>query len=261
MKLHTHIAAAAALTLTLVSCSDNDDPKPITVDLAQTEIAYSADGVYADLVSTDPVLTAPGFAFSHMGEESPWGVIYNGFTPARRTETAEQTNWYDGVSAFNVMAGGGVGGKGTPYLSCFWKCDETPEYVYDRSCVIYRAENLALFTPTEIYVCNSCITYYTMLNGSLYSRKFEEGDYLKLIAHGVHDDDTEATVEFMLANCQGDQSGWYVTDWTPFNLTGLGEVKAIYFTLESSDTGEWGMNTPAYFCVDRLKAEVATLNP
>lgn len=260
MKLNTTLAAAAALSLTLVSCSDNDDPKPVTVDLTQTEIAYSEDGVYAALVSTTPIETVAGFAFSHMGEESPWGVIYNGFTPARRSVITDQANWYDGVSAFNVMAGGGVNGTGTPYMSAFWKCDEAPEVVTDRSCVIYRTEAPELFTPTEISVCNSCITYYTMLNGSLYSRKFEEGDYLKLTAHGVHADDTEATADFMLANCQGDAAWWFVTDWTVFDLTGLGEVKAVYFTLESSDTGEWGMNTPAYFCVDRLKADIKPVN-
>jgi len=29
-------------------------------------------------------------------------------------------------------------------------------------------------------------------------------------------------------------------------------VKSLGFSMNSTDTGDWGMNTPAYFCMDNL---------
>ena len=34
------------------------------------------------------------------------------------------------------------------------------------------------------------------------------------------------------------------------------EVKKLHFSLSSTDNGDWGMNTPAYFCMDDIKGIV-----
>ena len=36
------------------------------------------------------------------------------------------------------------------------------------------------------------------------------------------------------------------------NLLSLGHVDSLQFSLSSSDTGGFGMNTPAYFCMDNF---------
>ena len=36
------------------------------------------------------------------------------------------------------------------------------------------------------------------------------------------------------------------------DLGSLGRVDSLMFALESTDVGEWGMNTPAFFCIDNL---------
>jgi hypothetical protein len=46
-----------------------------------------------------------------------------------------------------------------------------------------------------------------------------------------------------------------VTDWTYVDLSQLGKVDAIFFTLSGSRTGDWGLNTPTYFCIDNLGAK------
>ena len=38
------------------------------------------------------------------------------------------------------------------------------------------------------------------------------------------------------------------------DLSDLAEIDAIIFTMSSSDTGDWGMNTPAYFAMDNFGA-------
>ena len=44
-------------------------------------------------------------------------------------------------------------------------------------------------------------------------------------------------------------------DWTFFDLSSLGKVTSVYFTLNSTDTGAYGMNTAAYFCMDKFQVK------
>lgn len=45
------------------------------------------------------------------------------------------------------------------------------------------------------------------------------------------------------------------SDWQWLDLSSLGpNVKSLHFQLTSSDNGDWGMNTPAYFAMDNLQA-------
>jgi hypothetical protein len=55
------------------------------------------------------------------------------------------------------------------------------------------------------------------------------------------------TVDFNLA------TGTHILNtWKCVGLRSLGTVKSLEFSLSSSDTGEFGMNTPAYFAMDFL---------
>ena len=61
---------------------------------------------------------------------------------------------------------------------------------------------------------------------------------------------------FYLADYRSTDSAhdYIVDDWTWVDLSGLGTVDRIEFTLSSSDVGSFGMNTPAYFAMDCLNA-------
>ena len=59
-------------------------------------------------------------------------------------------------------------------------------------------------------------------------------------------------MDFLLADYTGD-TGQLVDDWTFVDLASLGDnVKSLKFSLSSTDNGDWGMNTPAYFAMDDL---------
>ena len=45
---------------------------------------------------------------------------------------------------------------------------------------------------------------------------------------------------------------YIVDDWTWVDLTGLGPIVGLEFTMSSSDVGEFGMNTPSYFAMDNV---------
>lgn len=243
------ITLLLALPFIAVSCSDDDDPVDITIRLNQTALSYTEDGVW-DGVATNNDFQCQNVLFQHTGEVGPWGLVWNGFTPSRVSSTDEQENWLD--HQFQILTGGGMSGKGTPYIIAFWNNQEnssTP--AEDRSCrITYRnSDNSAdlLFRPISVYVQNTAYTYYTMLNGNNFSTKFGPEDYLILHAYGIHEDNSVSGTSIYLA-----QNNKYLTDWTLFNLASLGEVKELYFTMESSDSGQWGMNTPSYFAMDCL---------
>jgi len=46
---------------------------------------------------------------------------------------------------------------------------------------------------------------------------------------------------------------YILNEWIYVDLTVLGEVDSLQFSLTSSDTGAVGMNTPAYFCIDNFR--------
>jgi len=113
-----------------------------------------------------------------------------------------------------------------------------------------------------MYVTNNTYAVSSMENGDSYAKKFAQDDWFKLTITGyqLSEKDTTkvGTVEFYLADFRKEGKHYIVKDWTWCDLTDLGSVDAIGFELTSSDTGAWGMNTPAYFCFDELGADTST---
>ncbi len=125
---------------------------------------------------------------------------------------------------------------------------------------------------TGMFVTNNTYAATSMENGDSYAKKFggstgTDEDWFKLTAIGYDKDGniTDST-EFFLADFRFNDSAedYIVKDWRWVDLSALGKVKSINFYLSSSDSGKWGMNTPAYFCFDNLNGKsptsVATLD-
>jgi len=105
------------------------------------------------------------------------------------------------------------------------------------------------------WVTNSTYAALSMQNGDAVGKKFGTGDWFKLTVNAFDKNGTATgtAVEFYLADFRTATSPGIVTEWTKVDLTPLGNnVHTIKFGLESTDTGDWGMNTPAYFCFDNL---------
>lgn len=110
------------------------------------------------------------------------------------------------------------------------------------------------------YVTNSTYAYLSMLNGDGFAKKFggadgNDPDYFKLIIWGEdNDENLTDQIEFYLSDYRfADNSKDYiVNNWRWVDLQSLGAVKKLWFSLESSDVGDFGMNTPAYYCIDNM---------
>lgn len=100
------------------------------------------------------------------------------------------------------------------------------------------------------YFTNNAYAYDSMRNGDQFAKQFTEDDWFKLTITGKDAAGAETgTVELLLAD------GTDILDeWAWQDLSGLGAVQTLEFSLSSSDVGDFGMNTPAYFCMDNLGA-------
>lgn len=255
---HSSYAVTLLAAALLTSCSDDDNEDKFAqeaLNLQKAPIAYTSEGIWDATYNAGNLSIAP-LILSHEGHKSAWGDYFTGFTLSTCTGNNPGANITE--SQFNVMAGKGLytDGDKNPFLIAYWNSSETDDTPWDeRSCVMYRADNtqFATFTVQNLKVCNDVYTYTAMVNGTDFSAKFNKGDYLKLIAHGLKEDGTVNTLEFYLAKCDDTSpENWYVVNWKTWDLYALGEITALWFTMESSDSGQWGMNTPAYFAIGEV---------
>jgi hypothetical protein len=122
------------------------------------------------------------------------------------------------------------------------------------------------YTIRSISICNSSYTALSMKNGDNYSKKFggttgNDKDWFKMTAIGYNAaGDSVKSVDFYLADYRFDDNSkdYIVSKWTTVDLSSLGKINKMTFRLSSTDNSVWGMNTPAYVCLDNLKYEVVT---
>lgn len=127
--------------------------------------------------------------------------------------------------------------------------------VSNGSSTISFEDNTTECSFDNFMVTNSTYAVLSMMNGDAYAKKFETGDWFKLVITALdkNGDVTGEKVEYYLADLRTVSSPGILTEWAMVDLTPLGNhVNTVTFSLESSDNGNFGMNTPAYFCFDNL---------
>ena len=269
-KIFTFAASALMATSVLAGVVTLDLNKPIN----PASLEYGVNGVWTGCYNdVDYTWLEFGdvqgeFYLSHLidGEGASWGGYYwDGFCPAiggDQTDygmpgsSASWTTYYGGC-----MAGGGcvIANDGTvtadasePYLVAYyssWAMEGPSNQV-----MFTNKDGKMTFKPVGVYVCNHPWPYYGCVHGDGAARTFEEGDYFQLTAHGVTAGGEETSTSINLVEfVDGELKA--LNDWTFFDLSSLGEVESVYFTLSSTDSGAYGMNTASYFCMDKFQVK------
>lgn len=109
------------------------------------------------------------------------------------------------------------------------------------------------------FLTNSSYAALSMEQGDWAAKKFggDDGtdpDYFKLNVWGLAGGESTDTIDYYLADFRFDEpeKDYIIKTWQWVDLSSFGKVDSLMFGLESSDVGEWGMNTPAYFCADNF---------
>lgn len=117
------------------------------------------------------------------------------------------------------------------------------------------------------YITNNTYAYLSMKNGDYSGKVFgsttdsqgvDDGtngeDWFLLTVNGYNNGSFVGNVEFYLADFRFTDStqDYIVKNWQFVDLSSLNTVDSLTYTLSSSDNGQYGMNTPAYFCMDNV---------
>ena len=250
----------------------------ITLDISKpinpATLEYGANGVWTECYNDEDYTWLEfgdengEFMLSHLidGEGASWGGYYwDGFCPAiggDQTDYGQPGSSGTWTTNFGgCMAGGGcvINADGSvtadpnqPYFVAYYS-----SWAYEgpsNQVMFMDKDGNTTFEPVGVYVCNHPWPYYGCEHGDGFGRPFVEGDYFELTAHGVAADGGETTVSMNLVEfVNGELHA--ANDWTFFDLSSLGEVESVYFTLNSTDVGDYGMNTAAYFCMDKFQVK------
>ena len=200
--------------------------------------------------------TSHSATFSNFHEWSdPWGLgpthYWDGWAYSNRTDTG--TTGIGGQYTAAADPAGGQSGSFNYGVAFFGWAGRVPTVSFAGP----RAVNSAYFT-------NNAYAHDSMLNGDSFTKKFgyedDQGDpvpdgsypdWFLLTITGKLGGALTETVEFYLADYRSDEDS-IVDDWTWVDLSSLGTVDTLEFGLTSSDTGNFGMNVPAYFAMDSM---------
>lgn len=108
------------------------------------------------------------------------------------------------------------------------------------------------YKAKECYVTNTTYAYLAIKdqndgNATPYVKEWTAEDKFTLTITGYNGETETNSIDFLLADGLNIVNTWHKVD-----LSTLGEVTKIQFSLSSTDSSLWGMNTPSYFCLDQL---------
>lgn len=193
-------------------------------------------------------------AFFNNGYDTTYGS-WGGFSYSNKTDntTAGYGNQY---SAYAGSGAGGSANYAVGYVDTYTPTIPTITLPSGYS------------SPLSIAVTNTTYTALVIKNGDaafgvdpfsgpgVDNPHDPAGDWFKLTISGYDATNTlTGSVDYFLADYRFANPAQYfiANTWVTLNLSGLGNnVSKLQFTLDSSDKGAFGINTPTYFAADNL---------
>ena len=130
--------------------------------------------------------------------------------------------------------------------------------------IISVGDTMVFNVPEKIeylYVANSTYAALSMKYGDQFAKKFggddgNDPDYFHLILSAFDEEDFmvgRATIGLADYTFPENDQDYISNTWTKIPLEDFGYLKKIAFSFGSSDTSEYGINTPMYACIDNIK--------
>jgi hypothetical protein len=222
------------------------DLEDLTLPGPNTFFNGSANVIPPATVSTTPFISR-GATFNNR-YDTAFGGNWSGWSYSNvvNTSTPGFGNQY---AAYNLPAGGG---------------DNSPQYAVAFQDFFTPVTPEILLPPgtrpSSVRITNSTYAAISMRDGDSFAKKFggitgNDPDYFRLTIRGFDSlNMLTGTIEFYLADYRfpNNTLDYIISQWTSVNLAPLGDAARLTFSLDSSDNGQFGMNTPAYFALDNL---------
>lgn len=237
-----------------------------------------ADNAYAAYGGTKitPYVHSPSnlrFAIKGAGGASPVNYWDGGFIVSDWNYKANIPGktgdwWYSYLNQASVYSGtsgsknGGYGGSSN-FAVMFGYVDSYNSSYATRPTINFTSGSGIV---EGMYVCLSSYTYGVIMNGNAFGgsgtatplKDVAGGKgYLRLLAYGFNG----STATNSGNPVQIDLAKYFnhlpvtgpLTNWTYFDLSALGTVTRVEFNIAGNDNGAYGLNTPAYVCMDNVE--------
>lgn len=241
MKTKHFLSLFAATILFILSSCEKEKVKTDKITFEEMELGTSGFYNGSDL--------AGGFTSGNAFFRNNFDPTYQswtGFACSNHTDT--ETRGY--TNQYSAIAGSGADGSANYIVLNTWTTD-TIEFLVPEKV-------------TSISFCNSTYAYYSMLEGDDFAKQFggdtgDDEDFFSLLINCYDELDREiGNVTIMLADYRfvNNAEDYIANVWSEADLSNFGFIKYIVCTFNSSDIGAFGMNTPAYVCIDNIFGEL-----
>jgi hypothetical protein len=228
----------------------------VVLSLLNTNTAHAGVVTFEDLAFASPNSFQNGATLSPSGSFTSGGAVFNNsynatfgswsgwsYSNVINTTTPGFTNQY---AAYSPTGG-----------------DQSPTYGVGTAFSPGGA-TIALpngQAPVSMRIVNTTYAALSLQTGDQFAKKFggatgNDPDFFLLTVTGKNSQNqSTGAVNFYLADYRfvNNASDYIVSQWTTVDLTSLGaNTTLLSFGLSSSDVGQVGMNTPAYFAMDNL---------
>ncbi len=213
----------------------------------------------ADIINFDELTLDPNSYFDGYGSgavSGSWssgGAAFNTnqFGPGWSYSNVNDTTTAGFNNQWAAYTGTGVGGSGNYALVNSFSPNGATIELPDQQ----RAKS--------VWITNTTYAALSMRDGDSFAKKFggssgDDPDFFKLIVTGFSEaaaaGSETGSVEFYLADYRfNDNALDYILDeWVELNLTAVGNARSLAIAFESSDVGQFGINTPTYAAFDSL---------
>lgn len=220
----------AVALLGMVACGlEIVDKKPVT-EVENFDVAMTQESTYG---FENEVFE---FEYFYNEEYAYWG----GFALSNVKDTDPANGLFaNQYAVFNDHAA-----SGENFLIYYYDSFNEPCDIVFKKAVHLSNVKLNLTTYTYASITNEAINDF--------ARAFTDGDYLKVVFTAMKGNEITGVDECYVVDFR-DGKRIMATDWTEYSLVNLGrDYDRVRVTIETTDIGEWGANTPLYIALDDL---------
>jgi len=210
------------------------------VNYSEYEEAY-------DFTAGGMVLSQWNYRSNPEGQTGDWWYSYN-----------NQCSVYNTGSADGANKGAGAGGSNTFAVINGY---EDLAWAMFKGAPSFNMTANAEYLVESIEICPSSYLYGIITEGNAFGNDpgktlAEAKGWFKILAYGYDAQGNPTNggnpVEKYICDYRTGANIAIASTWQTWDLTALGRVNKVKFSFEGSDTGAYGLNTPAYMCIDNI---------
>lgn len=246
MKKTKFMALLLMAGLTFTACDEDENFNP-NLDVEET-VTVDFEGSYFTALVDTPQYNGP-MLYGELSSNYRWSDPATTLTGGMTNKWGGQYGFSEGGSALSHYIDADLDSLRTYEQQLAVPVSNGSKnfvVVFDEATICF-ADSVAREVKTIDLIGTTYMLSVAKHGNGVASPLLSGTSYLNLNIEGFNG--TESKGVLPVAICAG---GGFMSRWYTCDISSLGKVTSLKFTMEGSDTGEWGLNTPAYFAFDNV---------